>query len=57
LISQTPILQLIDKPVFPLKENKPNLLLIAFVTFALGWLLATMLIIFLKIIRDALKVE
>jgi len=57
LISQTPILQLIDKPVFPLKVNNPNLLYLIIITFALAWILATLIIIFLKIIRDALKVK
>lgn len=57
LISQTPILQLIDKPVFPLKVNNPNLLYLIVITFAVAWILATLIIIVLKIIRDALKVN
>jgi len=55
LINQTPILQLIDQPVYPLNENKPRIFLIAFVVLALTLFFATLIIIVNKIIKDALK--
>lgn len=55
LINQTPILQLIDSPVFPLKENKTNFPLIIFAVLTLTFLFATVIITINKIIKDALK--
>jgi len=55
LINQTPILQLIDRPVFPLKENKTNYPLIIFAVLLLTCFFATVIIIVNKIIKDALK--
>jgi len=55
LINQTPILQLIDQPVYPLHENKPKIFLISFVVLLLTFFFASMFIICNKIIRDALK--
>ncbi len=55
LINQTPILQLIDQPVYPLKENKPKIVLILAVVLLMTFFFATLLIIVNKIIRDALK--
>jgi len=55
LINQTPILQLIDQPVYPLKENKPKIFLISFVVLLLTFFFASLFIISNKIIRDALK--
>jgi len=55
LINQTPILQLIDRPVYPLKENKANIILIAFAVLMLCFFFATIIIIANKIIKDALK--
>lgn len=55
LINQTPILQLIDQPVFPLKENKTNYPLIIFAVLVLSTFFATIIITINKIIKDALK--
>lgn len=55
LINQTPILQLIDQPVYPLKENKPKIMLISFVVLLFTFFFASLFIISNKIIKDALK--
>jgi len=55
LINQTPILQLIDKPVFPLKVNKTNYPLIIFAVLVLTCFFAIVIITVNKIIKDALK--
>jgi len=55
LINQTPILQLIDSPVFPLKENKTNYPLIIFAVLTLTFFFAIVIITINKIIKDALK--
>jgi len=55
LINQTPILQLIDQPVFPLKENKTNYPLIIFAVLMLTFFFAIIIITINKIIKDALK--
>lgn len=55
LINQTPILQLIDQPVFPLKENKTNYPLIIFAVLILTFFFAGIIITINKIIKDALK--
>lgn len=55
LINQTPILQLIDRPVFPLKENKINYPLIIFAVLMLTFFFSMVIITINKIIKDALK--
>ncbi len=57
LVSNTPILQVIDMPVLPLKKNNPNILMIYLAFILAAFFVATILIIFWKIIRDALRVE
>jgi len=57
LINQTPILQLIDRPVFPLKENKTNYPLIIFAVLVLTFFFSVIVVVLNKIVKDALKNE
>jgi len=54
LDSNTPIIQIVDFPTFPLKEMKPSFLIYLIAAIFAALLLATLLIVFLKLIRDAL---
>jgi len=57
LISSTPILQIIDKPILPLKRNKPNIIFIYGIPIAISLVLATIFILVWKFFRDALRAE
>lgn len=55
LITSTPILQTIDKPILPLKRNHPNILFIYAIPIIVSIIFATILILVWKFFRDALS--
>ncbi len=57
LHSNKPILQIIDRPTYPLPMNVPNKLMKLIVAAFLSVVLTTIAILFLKIVRDAFEQE
>ena len=55
LLNTTPIIQTIDKPKFPLKNDKVSLLVIIFISGIIGFFFAVSRLIFLKGINDVLN--
>jgi len=55
LLNNTPVLQIIDRPSYPLEKKKPNRLLYLLIAAFLTLAFTTILITVMKIIRDALK--
>ena len=55
LLNETPIIQLIDVPVLPLKHNSRSNLFWAFIFSFLGFFMASFLIIVRKLIRDTME--
>ena len=55
LLNETPIIQLIDVPVLPLKHNSRSNLFWAFIFSFLGFFMVSFLIIVRKLIRDTMK--
>jgi len=55
LLNNTPVLQVIDRPTYPLSLKKPNRLLYLLITAFLTLAFTSILITVMKIIRDALK--
>lgn len=53
--SQRPMIQIIDSPIFPLSKRFPNLLKYIFYTILMTLGPVTILIVFNKLVRDALK--
>lgn len=54
LMSSTPVLQILDRPTFPLKRNMPNARYLYIMVFMAIFVMTTVLIILHKIVRDAL---
>ena len=57
LLSSTPVIQIIDYPAYPLAELRPNALFIYAAALVASFGLAAFLIIFNKLVRDALREE
>lgn len=57
LHSNKPILQIIDRPTYPLPMNVPNKLMKLIVAAFLSVVLTTILVLFVKIVRDAFEQE
>ena len=55
LLNETPIIQLIDVPVLPLKHNSRSNLFWAFIFSFLGFFMVSFLIIVRKLIRDTME--
>tara|TARA_B100001029_G_C15029003_1_gene435606 strand:+ start:360 stop:1373 length:1014 start_codon:yes stop_codon:yes gene_type:complete len=55
LLNTTPIIQIIDKPKFPLENDKVSLLVIIFISGIIGFFFAVSRLIFLKGINDVLN--
>ena len=55
LLNETPIIQLIDVPVLPLKHNNRSNLFWAFMFSFLGFLMVSFLIIIRKLISDTME--
>ncbi len=55
LLNTTPIIQTIDKPKFPLENDKVSLLVIIFISGIIGFFFAVSRLIFLKGINDVLN--
>ena len=54
-LNHTPIIQIVDYPSYPLTKIEPNKLITLIKYIMAGFLLATIIIIFNKLVRDALK--
>ncbi len=55
LLNNTPVIQVIDYPTLPLAKTEPQAQLPTLVAIVMGFLIATVLIMFYKLIKDALK--
>ena len=57
LEKQTPLLQAIDKPIYPLGVDRPNAFLYLIIGILAGGFIGTVLVIGQKLVRDFLKAE
>ena len=55
LLNQTPIIQVIDRPILPLEDTKFSTLLVFFISFVLSFLISVFYFVFRKMIVDSLK--
>lgn len=55
MLSNRPIVQIVDFPTYPLEEKKPNILIIYLLALFATLGVATILVILNKLVRDALK--
>lgn len=55
LLNQTPIIQVIDKPILPLEDQKLSSLIIFVITFIMTTIFSTFYFIFRKMVVDSLK--
>ena len=54
LLNQTPIIQIIDKPILPLEEDKVSNILAGILGVFLGGFLSVFFFVFRKLFKDAL---
>ena len=55
LLNQTPIIQVIDKPILPLEDQKLSSLIVFIITFIMTTIFSTFYFIFRKMVVDSLK--
>ena len=55
LLNQTPIIQVIDKPILPLEDTKISILLISVISFFLALFISIFYIVIRKLVNDSLK--
>lgn len=57
LMASKPVIQVIDYPTFPLDEQSPNSFMTYITSFVLAFIIGTVLIMFNKLVMDALSKE
>ena len=55
LLNQTPIIQVIDKPILPLENTKTSIALVMMISFVLALLLSILYIVLRKLVNDSLN--
>jgi uncharacterized protein involved in exopolysaccharide biosynthesis len=55
LLNQTPIIQVIDKPILPLENTKISIALVMMISFVLALLLSILYIVLRKLVNDSLN--
>ena len=55
LLNQTPIIQIIDRPILPLKDNSISKLLVTIISFLISIILSIIYLFFAKLFRDSLE--
>jgi len=55
LLNQTPIIQVIDKPILPLENTKMSIALVMMISFVLALLLSILYIVLRKLVNDSLN--
>ena len=55
LLNQTPIIQVIDKPILPLEDQKLSSIIVFIITFIITTIFSTFYFIFRKMVVDSLK--
>jgi len=55
LLNQTPIIQIIDRPILPLKDNSVSKLLVVIISIFISLILSIIYLFFAKLFRDSLR--
>ena len=55
LLNQTPIIQIIDRPILPLKDNSVSKLLVVIISIFISLILSIIYLFFVKLFRDSLR--